>query len=471
MTDSAFSPSQLLSRKILADLWSRAELPDEALECVTLVGADPVFPSSFRVGLAAQTTVAAAALAACELGVTRGMERQGIGVDMAHAACECSGWYSLDGVYSDPWNPFTGLYPCKTGWVRVHANLRHHREGFLRLLGLDPDTAERAAAEAQTRQWPAIELETRLAESGLVGTALRSFDEWDATPQGQTIAQLPLFTIKKIGDAAPQALPALGPEDKPLTGIRYLDLTRILAGPIAGRAIAAYGADVLLLNAPYLPNIEAIVDTSRGKLSAHVDLKTDDGKKALRELLQQAHVMVQGYRPGGLEQLGFGPKEAAKHRPGIVYVTLSAFGNKGPWAGRRGFDSLLQTAMGFNIAEQEAFGADSPKPMPMQILDESTGYLIAMLVSTVLRRQQIEGGSWHVEVSLAQTARWFRSLGRISEGVEIGKPDITPYLETSDSGYGQLQAVRHSAILSRTPAGWERPSMPPGSHPACWPPH
>jgi crotonobetainyl-CoA:carnitine CoA-transferase CaiB-like acyl-CoA transferase len=251
--------------------------------------------------------------------------------------------------------------------------------------------------------------------------------------------------------------------------VRVLDLTRILAGPVGGRALAAHGADVMLINSPRLPNIEAIADTSRGKLSTHIDLNTDEGRSTLRGLAGSAHVFVQGYRPGGIAERGFDPDELARLRPGIVCVSLSAYGTQGPWAPRRGFDSLVQTAMGFNHAEGEAFGDGQPRPLPMQILDEATGYLIAFGVATALWRQQHEGGSWHVRVSLAQTAQWLRSLGRDTEGLKVPKPDVKPYLENSKSGFGDLVGVRHSAQLSRTPAKWPRPSMPPGSHPPVWP--
>ena len=258
-------------------------------------------------------------------------------------------------------------------------------------------------------------------------------------------------------------------DQRPLAGLRVLDLTRILAGPVGGRALAAYGADVLLVNSPRLPNIEAIADTSRGKLSTHVDLRTDEGQAALRRLAGDAHVFVQGYRPGGLEALGFGPAQLAALRPGIVCVSLTAYGTQGPWAGRRGFDSLVQTAMGFNQAEGEAAGDGKPKPLPMQILDEATGYLIAFGAAAALHRQQREGGSWLVRVSLAQTGHWLRGLGRVPGGLATAKPDIAPYVETEPSGFGELAGLRHSALLARTPAAWPRPSMPPGSHPAEWP--
>jgi crotonobetainyl-CoA:carnitine CoA-transferase CaiB-like acyl-CoA transferase len=452
----------------LAGLWQLAELPLDALSYVNLTGHDPVLPSSFAVGTAAQSTVAAAALAACELGHARGADRQRVSVAMTHAALECTGWFSLDGKVPELWDPFSGLYRCKDGWVRVHANFRHHRDGALRVLGLDPSKATREEAQAALMSWSAVEFETAMADAKLVATALRTFDQWDATEQARAIASQPLFTITRIGDAAPLDLPAITNEQRPLEGVRVLDLTRILAGPVGGKALAAYGADVMLVNSPNLPNIDAIADTSRGKRSTHVDLRTGEGRAAMDLLVDGAHVFVQGYRPGGLRDLGYGPEDAARRRPGIVYVSLTAYGVQGPWSVRRGFDSLVQTATGFNHAEGEAAGEGKPRPLPMQILDEATGYLIAMGASTALRRQQLEGGSWHVQVSLAQTGHWLRSLGRVENGFAVKKPDMSPYLETTASGFGELKALSHSAKLGRTPARHARPSMPPGSHPPRW---
>ncbi|MEJ8821758.1 CoA transferase [Variovorax humicola] len=460
----------LLSKSpdVLRDLWSLAALPAEALHFASLTGSDPVFPSSFAVGAAAQSTIAAAALAACELGHLRGVARQQVSIDMLDAAIECTGWFSIDGKVPDIWDAFSGLYRCADGHVRVHANFAHHREGALRLLGLDPQKAQRADAEQALLGWRALDFEEAAAGQKLVATALRRFEEWDATPQGRAIATQPLFTIERIGDAPPLALPPLREDHRPLTGLRVLDLTRILAGPVGGKALAAHGADVMLVNSPNLPNISAIADTSRGKLSALVDLLREDGRDAMRRLVREAHVFTQGYRPGGLHALGFGPEEVARLRPGIVYVSLTAYGTQGPWAGRRGFDSLVQTAMGFNHAEGEAAGDGKPRPMPMQILDEATGYLMAFGAAAALVRQQHEGGSWHVQVSLAQTGQWLRSFGRVTDGLAAARPDLQPHLETTDSGFGRLTALRHSACLARTPAAWPRLSMPPGSHPPSW---
>ncbi|WP_246892617.1 CoA transferase [Achromobacter xylosoxidans] len=450
------------SRDALSALWPLSGLPSQALDWIDLTGQDPVSPSSFAVGTAAQAGIAAAALAACELSHERGAPRQRVAVDMAHVAAECTGWFTLDGHEPDLWDPLAGLYRCADGYVRVHTNFRHHRDGALRLLDLDPATATRANAEQALLGWNALDFEQAAADHALVATALRSFAEWDATPQGQALAAQPLMTITRIGDAPPRSLPALAADDLPLAGLRVLDLTRILAGPVGGRAMASFGADVMLVNSPSLPNIAAIAETSRGKRSAHINLRTEIGREALWRLVEDAHVFSQGYRPGGLAALGFSPEA------GIVAVSLTAYGPQGPWADRRGFDSLVQTAMGFNHAEGEVAGDGKPRALPMQILDQASGFLMAFGAAAALWRQQREGGSWHVQVSLAQTGHWLRGLGRIEDGLRAGRPDLSPWLADEISGFGQLRAVRPSAQLARTPAGYSRPSVPPGNDAPYW---
>lgn len=464
------NPTQL-TRELLA----AASLPAEAADHAQLTGSDPVLPSSFHVGAAAQSTLAAAALAACEVGHLRGQPRQVVSVDLQHAAWECLTWFSVDGVTPHLWDAYSGVYPAADGFVRVHANFAHHRDGALRLLGFDPGRGlpPRAEVEAAMRAWRAVDFETAAAEHGLVATAARRFSEWDVTPQAQAVAAQPLFTLRRIGEAAPMPLPPLVLDERPLTGVRVLDLTRILAGPVGTRALAAYGADVMTVNSPHLPNISAIAETGRGKRSCHADLRTAAGCEALWHLVRGAQVFVQGYRPGGLGALDFAPEQLAERRPGIVCVSLTAYGTQGPWAGRKGFDSLAQTAMGFNWAEADAAGVQVPKPLPMQILDHAAGHLIALGASAALHRQQREGGSWLVEVSLAQTAHWLRGLGRVARGFDVPafKPSAESFgdlLQTTASGFGELRALAHSAQLERTPARWVRPSVPPGTHAPVW---
>lgn len=454
----------------LESIWRDANLPVASLQQLTLTGADPVLPSSFAVGTAAQASFAGAALAAAEIGHQRNGLRQQVRVDMRHAALECCGRFTIAGVAPEVWDKLAGLYACGSGWVRLHTNFAHHRDGVLRLLGLPtgPGT-ERPAVAAALAPWDAVEFEDAATRAGLVVAALRSFDEWDAHPQSVAIAAQKLVAIDRIGDASPLRLPALPQDSRPLAGVRVLELTRILAGPFCGRTLAAYGADVLLVNSPNLPNIAAIADTSRGKLSAHADLRTDAGRDALRSVLREAEVFVQGYRPGALAALGFAPEAVAAARPGIVMVSLSAYGETGPWAGKRGFDSLVQTATGFNQAEAQAAGSAQPRALPMQVLDMASGALMAFGAQAALLRQQTEGGSWHVRVSLARTAQWLRELGRVANGFAAPAADFAGVMETRASGWGELSAVRHAAEFSHTPAGYARPSMPPGSHALAWP--
>src|SRR6185503_4792764 len=204
------------------------------------------------------------------------------------------------------------------------------------------------------------------------------------------------------------------------------------------------------------------VDTNRGKLSAHIELRQPDGRATLAELLRGADIFVQGYRPGAIAQYGFAPTDTARMRPGIVHVSLCAYGHVGPWSGRRGFDSLVQTASGFNHAEAEAAGQTAPKALPCQALDHGSGYLLALGALTALRRRMTEGGSWHVQVSLARTGRWIRDLGRVPDGLACKPPKadgVAEFMEASASGFGRLHAVRHTAQLSATPTRWDRPSV------------
>lgn len=476
MPDTA--PAPITAREALAALWQAAALPAASLVHADLTGSEPVLPSSFAVATAAQASLGAAALAAADIWNRRCGERQQVQVDATHAALDSCGWFTLDGKTPALWDKLSGLYPCGAdtdapGWARIHANFAHHRDGALRLLGCEPgDATGREAVTQALRAWRAEDFETAAAEAGLVVAAARDFAAWDRHPQGRALADAPPVRIERIADAPPASAlvwPAVTAAEAPLAGLRVLDLTRILAGPVAGRTLAAYGADVMLVNSPQLPNIEAIADTSRGKLSAHIDLKTDAGRETLRTLLATSQVFLQGYRPGGLQALGFGPEDAARLRPGIVYVSLSAYGPHGPWATRRGFDSLVQTATGFNLAEAAARGADQPQAMPMQILDYAAGYLLAFGAQAALLRQQRDGGSWHVQVSLAGVGRWLRSLGRVPQGFDAQRPPFEPYLDASVSGFGRLVALRHAARFSRTPAVWRRPSMPPGTHAPRWP--
>ena len=458
-------------RDLLADLWKLAGGAPSALDAVTLTGAEPVLPSSFRVGAAAQVSIAAAGLAAAEIWKQRSGETQDVSVDMVHAMVECRSerYLRRDGKPPPPsWDKTAGIYRTRDArHVRLHTNFAHHRAAVCNVLGCEP---EREKIQAALTRWDGGAFETAAYAGGAVVSLMRSHEEWSATPHAKTLAELPVLTIEKIGEAPPKPWPA---GRRPLSGVRVLDLSRVIAAPVAGRTLAAHGADVLLVYGPNVPGIPWLtIDTGRGKLSTFIELKSEAGRAQMRELLAEADIFSQGYRPQAIAKLGFSPEEAARISPGIVYVTLSAYGHAGPWAERRGFDSLVQTSTGFNHAEGAAAGVEGPKELPAQMLDHAAGYLMAFGAMMALARQKHEGGSWHVRVSLAQTGRWLWNLGRVANGfaqADLGQDDAAPFMEDVPSGFGQLRAVRHSAILSKTPAHWVRPAVPLGTDKPEWP--
>jgi crotonobetainyl-CoA:carnitine CoA-transferase CaiB-like acyl-CoA transferase len=458
-------------RDILSDLWRLAGGAPTALDAVTLTGEEPQLPSSFRVGAAAQAAIAVSGLAAAEIWKERSGEAQDVAVDMVHAVVECRSerYLRVDGKPPPPaWDPTAGIYRTRDQrFVRLHTNFPHHRAAVCKVLTSEP---EREKIQAALMQWDGEAFETAAYAAGGVVALMRAHDEWSASPHAKALADLPAFTIEKIGEALPRPWPK---GDRPLAGLRVLDLSRVIAGPVAGRTLAVHGADVMLISGPGLPAIPWLtIDTGRGKLSASIELKSEQGRDTLRRLLAEADIFSQGYRPRAIASLGFSPQEAAHISPGIVYVSLSAYGHAGPWAERRGFDSLVQTTTGFNHAEGQAAGIDGPKELPAQMLDHGSGYLMAFGAMMAKLRQSREGGSWHVRVSLAQTGRWLWNLGRLPEGLEtedLKGEAVRSFIKDMPSGFGLLSAVSHAARLAKTPAFWARPAVPLGSHPPEWP--
>lgn len=456
----------------LAQLWTQAGGAEEALERVTIRGEDPVLPSVYRVGTAAASTIAATGLAASEIWRRRTGRAQTVSFEMLAAAVafRSERYLTVDGEpFRNLWDPIAGYYQTGDGrWLQLHTNFPHHRDGVLELLHC---ANSREGVARALQDWSGQEVEDALAGAGLCAGMLRSPEEWRAHPQGQAIAGLPLFEIDRIGDAPPE--PA-GAGDRPLSGVRVLDLTRVIAGPVCGRNLAEHGAEVMRIAGPHLPYIPPlVVDSGRGKRSAFVDLRREEGRQRLAALAREADVFVQGYRPGAIDGRGFTPEALAELRPGIVYVSLCAYSHAGPWRGRRGFDSLVQTVSGIAREGGRAAGVadEGPKPLPCQALDHATGYLAAFGAMMALARRAEEGGSWRVRVSLAQTGHWIDGLGRV-DGMSHPEPTeemVAPFMQSTESPFGLIRHVAPAARLSETPPHWASPAVPLGTHPPEWP--
>lgn len=464
--------STLTPELALKHIWMTAQCDPTALCSVSLPGADPGLPSVYRVGALAQATIAASGLAAAEYHRLRTGRRQHVTVEMRRALASFRSERYLridDGPPPALRDPVMGFYATRDGrWIQLHTNFPHHLEGVLKVLGCANDRA--AVAEA-IRGWDGATLDQTLADAGLCAALIRTPDEWAALDQAKAIAGLPLFEIERIGDA-PVEPPREAGAERPLAGVRVLDVSRIIAGPVAGRALAQHGAEVLMVNGPHLPNIAPLViDNGRGKRSAVIDLRDAAGRETLTGLVSGADVFLQAYRPGALTARGFGPEELARVRPGIVYVSVCAYGHTGPWAARRGFDSLVQSASGIAFTEREAAGWDEPKHLPCQALDHATGYLAAFGAMAALARRATDGGSWHVRVSLAQTGRWLQSFGLLPDGwkaPDVSIDDVRDCLGTVQSEFGRVLGVLPAERLEETPARFDLPPARIGAHEAKW---
>ena len=451
--------------------------PEERAREVEITGGtDPILPTPFRITETSTATLAAVGLAVSDLWELRTGRRQGIAIDARRATASLrSGRYlKLDGVtISDAPNKVMGSYPAKHGrWSYLHCNFPNHRAVALTVLGVPED---REAVRKAVAQWDALELEEAIIAAKGAGGMVRTIEEWKQHPQGMAVATLPLMEIVKIGDSPPEALPK---GERPLSGIRVLDLTRVIAGPTCARTLAEHGAEVLKITGAHLPSLgRQEYDTGHGKLSAHLDLREAKDTEILRGLVRGADVFSQGYRPGTLAGRGFSPEALAKIRPGIVAVSLCAFSHVGPWASRRGFDTVIQTVSGITNRQGELFPGAEPGPQfyPVSAIDFLTGYLMAFGAMVALGRRAREGGSWLVRISLAQVGRWLVQRGQVPEAELKGVPqDFTPaelerWSMTSNTPDGRLQHLGPVLRLSETPPRWARPTVPLGYHQPVWP--
>ncbi len=370
----------------------------------------------------------------------------------------------IDGQPPSVWAPLSGFWRTADGWVRTHANYPHHERALRELLGL-ADDADPAPAVAA---WRAIDLESAAAERGAIVGAVRSAEEWRRHPQAAVVAAAPLLTRTRVADAAPRPWrgdPHPGGDPRPLGGVRVLDLTRVLAGPIAARDLALAGADVLRVDSPALPETGWIhLDTGQGKRSTLLDLRDAADRARFEALLSGADVVLTGYRPGALARFGLDPAELAARHPGLVTGSVSAWGHDGPWAGRRGFDSIVQAVTGIALAE----GGDAPGALPAQALDHATGHLLAAAVIGALAAQRATGGSHDVRVSLARTAH-----ALLTSPDAITPPDAValPVRERMLSG-AAIRALRYAPpalAFAGAPEDYADVGRPWGADPPAWP--
>ncbi|MEE9255498.1 MAG: CoA transferase [Pseudomonadales bacterium] len=448
---------------MLHDILSALGRPLDADDELEIIGCDPQLRTRFRIAEAGAATLAGVGLTVSDLGVKRSGRSQKIRIETsaAAAALRSSGYLRRENTdLPTPWDAISGFYQSGDDrWVQLHCNFPHLRDGTLAVLGCANDREE---VQSALRNWKAAELEAVCIDRGLCVSLVREPQEWRAQPHAAAVDTLPLMEIEKIGDSAPESLPEA---PRPLSGIRVLDLSRVLAGPTCGRTLAEHGATVMRISAPHLPSIESLVmDTGHGKLAAHVDLDTEAGVSQLRELVGRSDVFSQAYRPQTLDARGFSPHELAALRPGIVYVTLSAFGHVGPMSERRGYDTLVQSATGI-----AAENGDSSKPrhLPASALDYITGYLAAAGAMRALALRAEHGGSYLVRVSLCQTAHWLQALGRV-DADDVPRLDVDHLMMTSDTPFGRLRHLGPVLELSETPPFWERPTVPLGTHAPRW---
>jgi crotonobetainyl-CoA:carnitine CoA-transferase CaiB-like acyl-CoA transferase len=455
------------TRALLDVAWSALgggpELPDRVRTTGDAAG---LLPSTQPALPAMVAAVGAATLAAAVLDAARsGRAVPPVGLDVGHVALAARSERHArraGTTAEDLFAPLSRFWPTADGWLRLHANYAWHRERALRVLGC-PDTPDAVAAAVAT--WRGADLEDALADGGGVGNAVRTRAEWSAHPQGRAVAARPLLTSTAgAGTARP-----LGP-GRAAEGVRVLDLTRVIAGPVATRTLAAWGAQVLRLDGPRLPELPAqAVDTLPGKASAALDLADPAGAARLEELLAQAHVVVLGYRPGALTRFGLDAGSLAVRHPHLTVATLSAWGPTGPWAGRRGFDSLVQCATG--IADAEG-SAGAPGVLPAQVLDHATGYLAAAAVLLALAGAVRGGPARSVELSLASTAHWLTASSPLA-APEAAAPSPLPapeaeFLVPLPGAGEEVRVVAPPGRAGKLVPGWARTTSL-GADPAEFP--
>jgi hypothetical protein len=369
--------------------------------------------------------------------------------------------FRIDDTAMQAFAPLSGFWRTHDGWVRTQANYPHHRLRLLGALGLsDETTPARFAAVLAERD--ALDVEQKLVETGAVGVAVRAPDEWAAHPQASAVADLPLVGSTRLDNAPPRSIADLRPHtNQPAAGLRVLDFTRVIAGPVASRTLALLGADVLRVDSPRLPEISwQHLDSGMGKRSTLLDLRTEQAR--LEELLNEAHVLILGYRPDALTRFGLGPEDVVARHPGLVVATLSAWGNTGPWGQRRGFDSIVQAATGIAVIEGNE---STPGALPAQALDHATGYLLTAAILDAMVRQRSDNGSVHVQAHLARTAA---ALLKHGDPTPRQLPQVSHLLRERPTPDGNLTYAPPALHIAGTPDDWNTVGGQWGVDPPRW---
>ncbi len=450
--------------KMLADALHAAMLPPGAADRLRVTGGESL-PSRFAVTDLAVAAIATAGLALSELLGLEEAAAPPVAVDR-HLASAWFQWsLSPQGwKLPVPWDPIAGDYRAADGWIRLHTNAPHHRAAALAVLGCAGDRD--AVTEAVARRG-ADELEAAIVGAGGCAATMRSLDAWRVHEQGRAVMAEPLI-------ATAQARPGMSRRwrphpSRPLSGIRVLDLTRVLAGPISTRFLAGLGAEVLRIDPPDWDEPGVVPDVTLGKRCARLDLHQAADRRVFEVLLAEADILVHGYRPGALEGLGYGEAQRRVISPGLVDVSLCAYGWTGPWAGRRGFDSLVQMSSGIADEGMHWQHAERPVPLPVQALDHATGYLMAAAAIRGLISRVRDSAAFTARLSLARTAALLVGGGSGPAGPAFGGPRDEDYApETEHTAWGPARRLRSPILIGGSPLRWDLPASPLGSAKAAW---
>ncbi|WP_370268431.1 CoA transferase [Nioella sp.] len=422
-------------------------------------------PSCFGVSDLASASVASVGEGAAALRAALGGGKAEVSVDRRLASLWFS--FSIDpqGWQLPPaWDDLAGDYRAADGWIKLHTNAPHHRAAAIRALGCAETREDVARAAAR---WQASELEAAVVAEGGVAAEMRSIAAWGRHPQGAAVIAEPLVTWEETRPATISDWGAT--PDRPLRGLRVLDLTRILAGPVATRALAGFGADVLRIDPVDWEEPSLAPDVTLGKHCARLDLRTPEGRARFEELLAGADLFVNGYRPDALERLGLGAGWRARVAPQVMEIRLSAYGWTGPWALRRGYDSLVQMSAGIAAAGMDWAGADRPTPLPVQALDHATGYLMAGAALAALRDAVAGRGLRNARLSLARTAALLAQYPADDRAPfpKAGEADYAQAIETTP--WGPARRLRPALSVAGVPIHWDRPACELGSTAPAWP--